>query len=596
MKTSATCRSGGPARAGFISQFLNFSITQFSPLLCYLLLASLYLFYLPNTDFVVDDWFMLQNFEQARAQGPAAQWAMADQLLSGMLWGTFRMHWLSLLSIFGIYQFAGLHPAFYFLLGILLHSVVAFLLYQTLVLLEIDSGMAFLAGAFLLLLPTARNPLFWFPSSGQYVFAAFWFLIYLRSVAGTVKEGTLRARAAVLQAIAAACVVFSTDQGVGLALGAAPWLAICGLTKSQRPDEKALWGRPTRQRLPRAARAAAASAAVTWTTIAALGFFYARFVSKVPLGSSVTARFSFSGARFQHHLAVFRDEWGKLLGFGAGYYRLRLIGFGALAAAAAGLVVFWWLRRSPAPRPAPVPRALLLGAGLAVIGYGPVWMLGWEALRYYYLPSLGLAVLLAAACFALLRRPLLPAAAGLLVAYFAATAFAEMQQCWKPQSRNLQAIKGQLHDLKDLRDHDFVVVSGTLINLGTAPQFAMMACPYSSRPFLEMVTGIWGLTAAREIFYDARMEKLALEHTSSMQELQLDDLRRTHVVASEGDLSASIRRLIALEVRRGAYRLLPLKDYSGSSAIADRLYTHDELKAMEKDVYLARRHKTDSRE
>src|SRR5262249_40341878 len=124
MKTSATCRSGGPARAGFISQFLNSSIPQFSPLLCYLLLASLYLFYLPHADFVVDDWFMLQNFEQARVQGPGAQWAMAGRLLSSMLWGTFRVHWLSLLSIFGIYRVVGLHPAFYFLLGVLLHTTV----------------------------------------------------------------------------------------------------------------------------------------------------------------------------------------------------------------------------------------------------------------------------------------------------------------------------------------------------------------------------------------------------------------------------------------------------------------------------------------
>ncbi len=535
-------------------------------LVCYLLLASIYLLYLPHVQFVIDDWYMFPHFEQARAQGPRAEWKLAGFLAANGLWGTFRTHWLSLISVFGLYQVAGLHPRFYFLFGICLQAVAGYLLYRALARLALDRRVAFLAGALFVALPTARNPLFWFPSCGQYVLAAFWFLLYLGSVAGTVERGKVLPRAAVVQALTLMAALFSTDQSVGLVLFAALWLAL-------------LWR----------SRAGLASAALAWGVAAAAFGFYARFVNRAPLSGSVADRFAFSGAQVRQHLRLIEEQYRNLLGAGGGYYRVAAIGWGALAAAAAGAVIFWWLGREGGAERAGSARALLFGAGLWAMAYGPAWFLQWGALRYDYLPSLGLAVALAAGCWAALGRwpRLARAAAASLVAYSAATAFAEIQQCWTPQSKNLESIQRQLRGLNDVRYHDVIAISGTPMEIGTAQHFAMLL-PYCSTPFAETVTGVWGLVVGREIYCESG--RLALQHTSFMRPLQPEEIRRTHVVACGADLNCNIRTLLACEVRPGAYELHPLKDYTGSPAIAPRLYSHEELRSLGEAVYVARRH------
>lgn len=533
---------------------------------CYLLLACLYLFYWPHAEFVIDDWFLFQNFEQARAKGLPAEWQMVRVLFASQLWATFRMHWLSLVSVFGLYHIAGLRPGFYFVVGILLHALVSYLLYRILIKLEIDGRTAFLAGALFVLLPTAHNPLFWFPSCGQYILAAFWFLLYFRSVAQTVATGKLTARAAALQALMAVLTLFSTDQSIGLLLGAAPWLALC-------------WR----------SRAGLTSSLLTWAVVGAAGGLYVWFFNEAPVGSSVAMRFDFSVARMTEHLRGIRSDYRALLGVGGGYYHLPAIGWLALAGLVAGLLVFWRLNQDLPPKGGPLTRVFLLGVGLWAVGYGPVWFLQWPALRYEYLPTLGLAVMLAGACAALSRpRPrLFPAGAALMVAYAAATTLAEIQQCWKPQSRHLQSIKGQLRRLNDLRSHDVVVISATPMEIGTAPHFVMVA-PYSSTPFAELVTGVWGVVVGREIFCESG--KWGLQHTTHLRELKLEDLRRTHVLVTEGDLNCTPRTVIACEVRPGAYEFYPAKGYTGWPPIAPRTYSHDELKQLEKHVYLAHRH------
>ncbi|MBI3697930.1 MAG: hypothetical protein HY238_24240, partial [Acidobacteria bacterium] len=57
-------------------------------LACYLLLASIYFLYAPHADFVIDDWYMFQHFEQARAGGWQAEWKFAGFLSVNGLWGT----------------------------------------------------------------------------------------------------------------------------------------------------------------------------------------------------------------------------------------------------------------------------------------------------------------------------------------------------------------------------------------------------------------------------------------------------------------------------------------------------------------------------
>lgn len=536
-------------------------------LACYLLLASIYLLYWPHAEFVIDDWFMLQRFAQARAAGPTAEWQLAGVLATSRLWGTFRIHSLSLLTMFGLYRIGGHHPGFYFLLGVALQAAVAFLLYRVLARLEFDNGAAFLAGALFVVMPTARNPLFWFPSCGQYMLAAFWFLIYLHSVAGTVMTGNLRVRTAVFQTVTLGLTVFSTDQSVGLALFAALWVAL-------------LWK----------SRAGLRSAALAWASCALGGAVFVLLVNRVPIGGSVVERFQFSSHRFLEQLRLFGSMYGSLAGADASYYRVRAIGWGAVAAAASGLVVFWTLRRKWEEGRAPASRAVLLGAGMWAMAYGPIWLLRWTELRYFYLQSIGLAVVLAAACHAMLARfrPLAfaTAAAG-LVAYSAATAYAEIQQCWKPQSQHLESIKQQFRQLKDLQDHDFIVVAAVPLQMGTARHFALFACPYSSTPFAETVTGARSLLVGREIFCEGGKFGMQLDF---MRELQPEQLRQTHVLFTDGDLKARVRVLLACEVGANQYQLYPLKDYAGSPPVEARTYTHDELSKLAHDVYVAHRH------
>lgn len=535
-------------------------------LACYLLLASIYLIYWPHAEFVIDDWYMLQKFADARAQGAAAEWHMAGVLVTSQLWGTFRIHWLGLLTVFGLYHLGGHHPAFYYTLGLLLHVAVALMLWRLLVRLDFDSRMAFLAGALFLLLPTARNPLFWFPSAGQYVLAAFWLLIYLHLALGTLERGKLTAGDAAIQALVALAALFSTDQSISLVLLGAAWLAIFA---GQRATSTKL-----------------APALVVWVVAGVALLVYVRFINRAGVGGSVADRFQFSSHRILEHLRVIWLAYRDLTGWRGVYYRLPAIGVGALVAAAAGLVVFWKLRSQRGP----ASRGVVLGAGLWAIAVGPIWFLRWSDLRYHYLPSLGLAIVLATLCVAVFdrwHRLLFPAVAAGLVAFCAATAYAEIQQCWTPQSKHLASVKQALRDLKDLRPHDYVVVSAVPLVMGTAPHFALFACPYSATPFAETVTGVRPLPVGRELFCEEGKFRLELD---SMRELQPDDLRRTHVLFTEGDLTVRVRTILACAVGTNAYQLYPLADYAGSPPLEPRVYTHDDLGRLYADIYLAHRH------
>ena len=198
--------------------------------------------------------------------------------------------------------------------------------------------------------------------------------------------------------------------------------------------------------------------------------------------------------------------------------------------------------------------------------------------------------MLALACFVALRawpRSLLPAGAALLTAWCAATALADMQQCWQPQSRNLKAIKQRLLQLKDLHAGDIVVISNTPMRIGTAQHFAMILS-YCSTPFVELVTGVDGLEVGRDILADPG--RLGLQHVDFVHELKRDDLRRIYVLLSDGVAACSLRTLFAREVHGGQYELHPLKGYTGAQPPPDRTYSREELRAIERDIYFPHRH------
>ena len=534
---------------------------------CYLLFGALYLFYWPHAEWVLDDWDTIQRFEQAHVQGPEAEWQLARALARNQVWGTSRTDWFSYVFLFGLYHIAGPHPGFYLFLGILLHVAVGYCLRRALVRLEFSESLGFLAGALFLLLPTVHNPLFWFLSCGQYLFAAFWFLIYLHSVAGTVVTGRLELPAALLQVLVLTLALFSTDQVTALLLFTAPWIAVC-------------WRSWT----------ALAASVLAWSTILVAGGLYFGLVDKAPLAASVAATFDFRVTRVLRNLCALGADYGKLVGFGNGYYQVSLIGWGGAAALGAGLAAFWWLRTASNEGRSRSLRASLFGAGLWVLAYGPVWFLRWRELRYDYLPSLGLSVVVAVVCVALVprcRRRLVMVGGSLLVAYGAATAIADIQQCWRPQSRNIQAIKQQLRRLKGVSYHDIVVISNAPMQIGTAPHFAM-TLSHISRPFVETVTGVWGLVVGREIFCESG--RLALQHTDFMHELKWDDVGRTHLLVCDTVSNCGPRSLLACETGPGRYEVYILKGSFGSPRTAGRAFSREDLGPLKKDIYFARHH------
>jgi hypothetical protein len=535
-------------------------MTRGAALACYLLLASVYLLYWPHAEFVKDDWFLFHKFAEARAKGGRGE--LAKAMLQNRLWPSFRSNGLGFVCVYGLSLMAGARPRFYFAFAIALQSLLAYLLYLALLRLNLDARLSFLAGALFLLLPTAHNPLFWFPSCGHYLFSAFWFLIYFHSVAGSVRAGRLRARAALAQAVSLSLAALSGDQIFGLLALAALWLALC-------------W----------ASRAALASAALAWASLAAAGGLYIRFVNRAPVRISVAERFHFSASQVKEHLAAIGADYRYLLGFGHGDYRVASAGWGLAAAVAAGLLVFLWLWRRPKPAAQPALRAVLLGAGMWAAGYGPIWFLGWSELRYHYVPTLGLAIALAGGGFALLGRSAdrAPAAfAGLLAAYSAATVVAEIRQCWIPQSDNLRAIARQLREWRDVNDRDIILVAGAPMTIGTAPHFALSS-PYSAEPFVEAVTGARGLVTGGDVFCD---HGRLVPQNSNLHGLTREDLRRTHLLFIDGELHCSRRTLLACRAAPDGYEIHPLEGYRGS-AIEPRLYSSREFGRWDGEIYVA---------
>jgi hypothetical protein len=303
----------------------------------------------------------------------------------------------------------------------------------------------------------------------------------------------------------------------------------------------------------------------------------------------MTAKFDFSLSRLQENLRAIAWDYQRLAGFDESTYRISAIGWGALLAAAVGALVFWRIRPGSS-EPARVPlRAFLLAAGLWAAGYASVAFLRWRELRYDYLPTLGLSLLLAACCaaaFGASPRRWMPAGGALLAAYAAATVVADIQQCWRPQARNLQAIQAALSGLKDVRYHDIVAISGVPPSRGTAPHFAM-ALSYSSTPFVETVTGVWGLVVGRDFADDTG--RLGLLHTDFFHELKSADLSRAHVVVCDERSQCRVRTLLAREVRAGQYDLYPLKNYAGPLPEPGRVYRREELAPWTADLYFSKK-------
>lgn len=491
---------------------------------------SIYLLYLGDAQFVLDDWWLFQHFARA-----ASRWEMARALVENTLWGSFRTNGLSFLAVYGLWGLAGMRAAWYFAAGLALHGLVGYLLYRVVDRLGLGRGTAVTAAALFVVLPTTHNPLFWFPSCAHYLISAAWLLVYLYSAAG---EWTWRA--GLLQAAAVTMAFLSGDQVFGLLAGSAVWIAVV-LRRRQ----------------------ALRAAAVAWATMAVVGLLYAGWVNRAPVAGTVAAKFDFRATRVIEVLREMAADWWRLAGVADEYYR---VGWAALAAGVLVGVVVWPALggRREAPR-----KGAALGLGLAALGWAPVLVLRWRELRYDYLPSLALALALAA----IAPRPV----AAALVGWSAATAVAEIRQCWSPMARHTGVVVRALQRLENVRDHDIVVVAGTPARIGTAPHFGMYLS-YSSTPFVETATGVFGLIVGRAIQWDSG--RLGLEHADFFREVRPEELARAHVVACDALDACSPRTVLAREVEPARFELRALKNYRGPPLDPARVYSRDEVDAL----------------
>jgi len=535
-------------------------------LLC-LLLASVHLVYLPHAEFLLDDWGVLARYEKAGQEGPAAQAQVAVDLLRNRFHGQFRFQWISFQLGYLLYLLFGWAPAPIFAASVLVHAACALALARAVRKLGIGEAPALLSGTLFVLLPTTHGPLLWSHNCGFFLWSTLWFLLYLGSLAASLREGRLDGRAALRQAALLLAALFSGDPVFVLLLAAAPAVGLYLRSK--------LAWRAT---------------LLAWGTVAAAAAFYALVINQTPLlRAGVGLRYDFDWENLRGNLLFILATYRRLSGLGReAFFELRL----TPAAAAAGLAALGVAlaacrrpeaagRRREVGRPMGVPwRPMSLAAALWTAAYGPIWFIRGHEYRYDYVPSPYLALGLSLAVLALPAGRLLGPA---LAAWMAVATVANIQQGWIPQSRNLRAVGAALRGLGSLEPGDLIIVSGTRLWIGAAPHFAFLA-GWASSAFAQRATGVPGLEAAREIASEAG--RLRIYHRNYMRDLNPGETSRTRVlVAGRGDRIRE-RRLLAQQVAPGAFRVYPLKGYSGPPPSTET-YTREQLGLMRGTIYFA---------
>lgn len=531
--------------------------------LAFLLLVSIYLLYLPHAEFLLDDWGVMDRYQQARQAGLRAEWGVFWALVENRFHGQFRFQWLSWTMGYLVFLVSGYHPWVGFVVLLALHAACAWLLRQVIETLGIGAGPAYLAGGIFLLLPTTHGALLWSYNCCFFVWSTFWFLLYWRSLARSLTQGVFDRAAALRQAGLLALALFSGDPIVGLLGAAAP-----------------LTGWFLRSRL------AVRATLLAWGTVGVTAAVYALAINKTAIfQGGVGLRYSFSAAGLWGNLNGIVDTYKRLTGMGpTAFYELRLTpaALGAAAVAIGAALCGGRLLRDPAPRLAmPGGRTLALAAGLWIAAYGPIWFLRGHEFRYDYVPSPYLALGLAAA---LLAAPGARALAGAALVWLAVAGVADIEQCWKPQSENLRAIGERLRSLRGVERGDLIIVSGTPLWKGSAPHFAFLA-GWASNAYAEHVTGVRGLEAAREIADENG--RLRVFHRSYMRDLASQEFGRTYVLIQEKDGRFTERRLLAQQVKPGWFRVHALKGFTGARP-TDELYSREQISLLEGSIYYAR--------
>ncbi len=524
-----------------------------------MLLASIYLLYLPYAEFALDDWFVLGRYQAAREAGAGEQIHVAGLILRNQFHDQFRFQWLSFSLGYLLWLLVGYAPRVVFVVIVASHTACAALLRAALEALGVGFGPAFLSGVLFLLLPTTHGALFWSFNCLYYVWSTLWFLLYLRTLAPSLMSGQIERGAAVRMAVFLLLALFSGDPIFTLLLAAAPLAA---------------WFLRS--------RAGVRATLLACATVGIAAALYALLINKARMMSSgVGLRYDFSAPTLRGNFLAILDAYRRLTGVTAdAYYRLQPTAAAAVAGVGAACVTAFCLRGEKATRR---PwRALALAAGLWAAAYGPIWFLRGHELRYDYVPSpyLALAMALAALAWPVVRLPL----AAVLACWFAVATVAEIEQCWIPQSRNLRALEDKLRQMKQIQPGDLVIVSGAPAWVGTAPHFALQAGG-AAKPFAEHVTGVRGLEVAPEIVEEGG--RLRVLDSTYIRDLKVEETSRTRVLVVEPDGRLTERRLLAEPAGHGVYRLYALKGYAGPPTPPQPL-TREQLALVDSEVYFAR--------
>jgi hypothetical protein len=392
-----------------------------------------------------------------------------------------------------------------------------------------------------LLLPTAHGALLWSFNCAFFLWSTLWFLLFLREFAG---NGPLWRQMAFLL-----LALFSGDPVFALLL-VAPLAAWRG------------WRR----------------AALVWATVAVAAAGYALLVNKAPVfQAGLNLRYRFTAHQALAMLAIIGNAYRKMTGLTAdSYYRLA----GWWWAVGAAGVVAWGLRTTRAEG----SRWKSLGLAVVLWGaaYGPILFLRAHEPRYDYVPSPYLALGLAAAAIA--WPPGRVALGAVLAAWLAMATVGNIRQSWVPQARRLRAIEEKLRSLQ-VAQGDTIVVSDTVMWIGTAPHFAFLA-GWASTPFAEHVTGVRGIEAACEIVEEGGV--LRLRHRNYQREWKPEEAGHTFlfVVDREGRLQP--RKLLARSVGTGSFRLYGLKEYTGPPVPAEPV-GREQLALLEREIYFVKR-------
>jgi hypothetical protein len=533
-------------------------------ILAYLLLACVYLLYLPHANFVLDDWLVLGRYEAARQGGLAEEVRTASLILHNKFHDQFRFQWLSFLIGYLLFLLVGYSPRIIQALFLALQVGCAAALRGALAEMGMGSGVAFLSGAVFLLLPATHGALFWSHNCSYYLWSTFWFLLYVRSLARGLQSGRFGARAGAAQAAFLLLALFSGDPIFCLLLAGPPLVA---------------WFMDS--------RAGRKPVLLAWATVGAAAPLFAVFINRAPVVErGVGLRYKFTAANLWANIQSIVNTYGRLAGLGgAPFYRLHASWPILAAAAGAALITVACLRREK-PLRRPLGRTLALAAGLWVAAYGPIWFLAAHEFRYDYTASPYVALALSAIVLAMRRARLV--LAGALAAWLGAAAAADIEQGWIPQARNLKAVAKCLAGLR-VEPGDLIIVSNTTPWIGTAPDFAFTA-GWAATPFAEHVTGIRGLEVARNIVREEG--RLRVLQSEKIRDLKPGEAAHTVVLVQGFDGKVSRRTLLAEEVRPGAYRLYPLQGYDGP-AFPQQDFTRDQLAFAEPEIYFVPRYSHD---